>query len=377
MKAVLSLKFGSIPLILGLFFLILSCTESPKKAEVFLLNIPDKPEPKGYVCYRATSAITPDGNLDEKPWGDVPWTDYFEDITGSLKSIPRFKTHAKLLWDDSNLYIAAELEEPQVWAYLKQRDTVILYDNDFEVFMDPNGDTQAYYELEVNALGTAWDLLLIKAYRDGGPPVNGWDIAGLKVGVHVDGTLNNPNDTDKGWTVELKMPLTALKECAGSTGLPEAGDKWRINFSRVEWRTIFENARYKREINPATGIPFPEDNWVWSPQGQVNMHMPEMWGFLQFSSIEAGNGSESFIPDPDLHLKWALRMIYYAEDQYYLKNNTYSSSLADIGLRQADFPKNLPSPVIQLTRSAFECYFPLADGKPVWTIYQDGRIVKK
>ena len=159
--------------------------------------------------------------------------------------------------------------------------------------------------------------------------------------------------------------------------MPKAGDKWRIDFSRVEWRTIIENGAYKKEINPDTGKPFPEDNWVWSPQGLINMHMPEMWGFLQFSGLEAGHGTEAFVPDPDLELKWALRMIYYAEDNYYLKNNTYSSKLEDLGLKKSDFPKDFQDPVLESSRSAFESYFPSADGNPIWTIYQDGRIVKK
>ena len=175
------------------------------------MKFPDKPDPRGYVCYRTTSPVNADGILDEKSWGDVPWTDYFVDIEGSSKPVPRFKTHAKLLWDDSNLYIAAELEEPHVWAKLRQRDTVVFFDNDFEVFIDPDGDTQAYYELEVNALATEWDLLLLKPYRDGGPPVTGWNIAGLQVGTHVDGTINNPGDIDKGWTVEIKIPLAVIE----------------------------------------------------------------------------------------------------------------------------------------------------------------------
>ena len=282
-----------------------------------------------------------------------------------------------MLWDDSNLYIAAELEEPHVWAKLTQRDTVVFFDNDFEVFIDPDGDTQAYYELEVNPLATEWDLLLLKPYRDGGPPVTGWNIAGLQVGTHVDGTINNPGDIDKGWTVEIKIPLVALKECSGSAGLPKAGHRWRIDFSRVEWRTLIENGNYKKEINPSTGKSFPEDNWVWSPQGHINMHMPEMWGFLQFSALEAGHGTEAFVPDPDLDIKWALRLIYYAEDRYYIKNNTYSSKLEDIGLSKLDFPENLPVPVIESTRSAFESYFPSADGTAIWTIYQDGKVIKK
>jgi hypothetical protein len=42
----------------------------------------------------------------------------------------------------------------------------------------------------------------------------------------------------------------------------------------------------------------------------------------------------------------------------------------------SDVPENQPDPVIESTLSAFESYFPLAEG-PIWTIYQDGRIVEK
>ena len=83
-------------------------------------------------------------------------------ISGRDRPVPRFRTRAKLLWDDEALYIAAQLEEPDVWATLTKRDTTIFRDNAFEVFIDPDGDTHHYYELEVNALGTVWDLLLVK-----------------------------------------------------------------------------------------------------------------------------------------------------------------------------------------------------------------------
>jgi len=166
-----------------------------------------------------------------------------------------------------------------------------------------------------------------------------------------------------------------LKECAKGASPPKAGEQWRIDFSRVEWRTLIENGNYIKEINPQTGKSFPEDNWVWSPQGRINMHMPEMWGFLQFSAIRAGAGTEEFVTDRDLDVKWALRMVYYAEFEYFTKNNSYSSSLADIGLNLADFPKNLPVPVIQSTRTTFESFIPIINGNPKWVIYQDGRIV--
>ena len=365
------LSFG-----LGMLIGLVSCSESPGTSKGSSLQMPPQPQPKGYVCYRASSVISPDGILDEKDWSTVPWTDDFSDIEGSVKPAPRFETRAKMLWDDSNLYIAAELEEPHVWAKLKQRDTIIFMDNDFEVFIDPDGDTHAYYELEVNALSTPWDLFLLKPYRDGGPAIFGWDIPGLRVGTHIDGTINNPHDLDKNWTVELVIPLKALLiEWPNPRILPNDGEQWRINFSRVEWRTRNEDGYYTKEINPDTGKPFPEDNWVWSPQGQINMHMPEMWGYLQFSSLQAGTGKESFLPDADLDLKWGLRMVYYAEKEYFAKNQSYSSGLEDIGLKQSDFPESLSAPVILSTTTTFECYFPGALKNRGWTIYQDGRIV--
>ena len=72
-----------------------------------------------------------------------------------------------MLWDDTYLYVGALLEEPHVWATLTQHDSVIFHDNDFEVFIDPDGDNHEYCEIEINALNTEWDLFLNKPYRDG------------------------------------------------------------------------------------------------------------------------------------------------------------------------------------------------------------------
>ena len=191
--------------------------------------------PKGYVCYRADEPLTLNGKLDDPSWSNAPWTDYFVDIQGSKKPVPRFHTRAKMLWDDKYLYIGAELEEPHIWGTLTQHDSVIFQDNDFEIFIDPDGDNHEYYEIELNALNTEWDLRLVKPYRDGGPALNEWEIPGYKSAVHVNGTLNNPADTDKGWTVELALPWTVLKEYANRPSPPHNGDQWRINFSRVEW----------------------------------------------------------------------------------------------------------------------------------------------
>lgn len=235
-------------------------------------------DPKHYICRRATSDIVIDGRMNEPTWADAPWTDLFVDIEGEAKPRPRFTTRAKMLWDDLYFYIAASLEEPHVWGTIEQHDQIVFYDNDFEVFIDPDGDTREYYEIELNTLNTVFDLLLERTYLDGGPAHHEWNLEGLKTAVHVDGTLNDSSDIDRGWSLELALPWRHLAEYAHKPTPPHDGDIWRVNFSRVEWRHRIVDGSYERV--PDT----PEDNWVWSPQGRINMHIPERWGYVTFST---------------------------------------------------------------------------------------------
>jgi hypothetical protein len=232
-------------------------------------------EPLRYECPRASSRVHIDGKLDDAAWANAPWTSDFVDIEGDLKPPPRFRTRAKMLWDDDYFYIAAEMEEPHVWATLTEHDSVIFRDNDFEVFLNPTGDGLQYFEFEINALNTGWDLYLAKPYKKQGKADNSWEIPGLKTAVAVQGTLNNPSDTDRGWTLEIAFPWSAFASRA-PVKRPIPGDTWRVNFSRVQWRVNIQDGKYIK-------VPgLKEDNWVWSPQGLIDMHVPEMWGYVRF-----------------------------------------------------------------------------------------------
>jgi Carbohydrate family 9 binding domain-like len=233
--------------------------------------------PEQYTCVRTAAAPVIDGRLDEAAWQRAAWTADFVDIEGDRKPKPRFRTRAKMLWDDQFLYIAAEMEEPHLWATYRQHDSVIFHENDFEVFLDPDGDTLDYFEFEINVLNTGWDLHLNKPYRHKGKADNGWEMPGLRTAVFADGTINQPADRDRGWTVELALPWSAFNRGKRPAKAPVAGESWRINFSRVEWRTDVVNGRYVKRPR------LKEDNWVWSPQGEVNMHIPEKWGFVRFA----------------------------------------------------------------------------------------------
>lgn len=282
------------------------------------------PAPKTYVAYATSDSIKIDGIAAEPSWQKVPWTDEFVDIEG--KKTPLYRTRTKMLWDDQYLYFYAELEEPQVWATLKQRDTVIFYNNDFEIFIDPDGDTHNYYEFEMNALNTVWDLFLVKPYREPAPVVDSWDIKGLKTAVNIQGTLNNPNDTDKGWSVEIAMPWEVLKE-ANNNQIP-VNDFWRINFSRVNWEYELDDGHYSRKKD-AQGNFLPEHNWVWSPQWVVNMHEPEKWGYVYFSSKPAGEKDDFSIPQ-DEKIRWFLYKLYRNQKQYFNKRQAWADDISQI-----------------------------------------------
>lgn len=331
-----------------------------------------------YMCFRTAQPLTIDGRLDEESWKKVYWSEDFLDIEGKGKPKPRFKTRVKMLWDDQYFYVGAELEEPHVWATLKDRDSIIYLDNDFEVFIDPDGDTHNYYELEINALNTVWDLLLVKPYRDGGPAIHSWDIQGLKTAVYVDGTLNNPNDKDKGWSVEIAIPWEVLKEAAAFKKKPEPGDQWRINFSRVEYRTVVENGVYVKAKDQRTGQVLAEDNWTWAPQGVINIHYPEMWGYVQFTATEAGKAKEYCDEDPDAEVKWALRRIYYRQRNFLAEKGRFALNLEELNLAKDKDLKvkgwNYP-PTILTTESLFEAVYTNKSGVK-WHIRQDGLVWK-
>lgn len=326
--------------------------------------------PKHYICKRAGEPLVLDGRVDKAFWDAADWTENFVDIEGDLRPKPGKQTRAKMLWDDDYFYFAAELIEDQIWATLTERDSVIFYDNDFEIFIDPDGDTHQYYEFEINALNTVWDLLLVKPYRDGGPPVNGWDISGLKTAVYIDGELNTPGADNRKWSVEVAIPWTSLKECAVGNRPPVPGEFWRVNFSRVEWRTEVQDGEYRKVLNPETGKPYPEDNWVWSPMGIINMHYPELWGYVVFTD---GGAFQPFELPKDERIKWELRRLYYRERNYY---ETHGEFTQDV--KQLMGGESLScEPVIETTRSLFQISAPSSDGTAFICIREDGKLWKE
>ena len=154
-----------------------------------------------YVCRRVATPLDLGGDASDPGWDALPWSEPFVDITGTASLAPRFRTRMRMGWDDRFLYVNADMEEPHVWGTITEKNAVMFEDNDFEIFIDPDCDGLNYYEFEINALGSIWELCLPKPYGAGGVPRLGCNIDGLVSRVRVAGTLNDPTDIDEGWSV--------------------------------------------------------------------------------------------------------------------------------------------------------------------------------
>lgn len=250
--------------------------------------IHDYPEIPIYIAgYVAHNQISIDGRAEEMAWTIAESTTSFVDITGDVNLKPRFLTNAKLLWNEEYLYVLAQMEEPHINGDITVRDAVIFHNNDIELFVKPNPWSMHYAEFEVNALGTLWDLLLLKPYRNGGPAVTSWDAKGTTLAIGINGTINQPEDKDKSWVMEMAIPMNSLKEI-GSKRLPSS--YWRLNFSRVQWRYIVNSKGQYEKLRDEKGKIIPEDNWVWAQQSAIDMHRPEHWGYLVFENQEIDLG---------------------------------------------------------------------------------------
>lgn len=260
------------------------------------------------TAYRAPEPLEIDGKLDERAWRLAPRSPRFVDLISGKPTI--HDTRAAVLWDDTHLYVGFWVEEPFVAAKLTERDSLIWSENDVELFI---AGEHTYYEFEINALGTLYEALFVwdEAYESGGfaghpefarnadgaKPWNGvgytthprgtrlglfkWDLPGLRAAAHVDGTINDDSDRDRGWTAEIAIPWSGLEWIAKGDGRampPRDGDTWRMDFSRFNTY---------REAAPAGD----SGGWAMNAHGIWDSHIPELFPYVTFSSKVVGEES--------------------------------------------------------------------------------------
>lgn len=325
--------------------------------------------PPVYHCHRATRKLNRlDGDLNKPFWETGSWITDFHDIEGDTLPKPWKDTRVKLLWDEEALYVAAQLKDDTIWATVHNRDELIFIDNDFEVFLAPQDSSHRYYELEMNAANAVWDLLMEKPQRDCVRRIIGWDIHGLDSAVKIDGVLNDPSADNRSWSLEIRIPWFSLRECGEDQCYPvhiapDLGEVWRLNFSRVEYDVEVQDNRYVKKKDPHSAEPLPEHNWVWAPTGVIDIHMPEMWGYLLFTD----HGEDYPLPEADA-VKLHLRKLYYREHAYSCREGCFTENVRLLLGEEAE----LYGLRAYTTPSMFEG---IADyGGQTWHIRQDGYV---
>lgn len=176
-----------------------------------------------YPVRRASQPPRIDGILDEPAWDRAEKAGPFVRSTDGKAASAA--TAAWLLWDDEALYVAFQAEDRDVTARFSHDDEPLYTSNVVEIFLNPGGDLVHYVEIEVAPSNALFDASFVgrRQHMD-----LAWS-SHARHAVHVDGTLNDSSDVDRGWTVELAIPFASLP----GSPRPRAGDEWRFNLYRL------------------------------------------------------------------------------------------------------------------------------------------------
>ncbi|XP_064602962.1 uncharacterized protein LOC135468561 isoform X3 [Liolophura sinensis] len=286
------------------------------------------PLPRTYVAYHLQGkTINLDGRIDEEAWSEVSQTEDFVDLRGLKYTKPRFDSRVKIRWDNTNLYVAAFLQEDDIWANKTLHDSKVWQDNAFELYVDTDGSTHNYKEFQVNALKTTWDLLLTKAYIDGGQADSSWE-SNAQIGLYTDGAVNDPNSNNEYWSVEIALPFTQLrwKTLQANEGAPKDMDIWKIVLARPEWGFQIVDGQYVKDESVEASW------WSWQPHGAVSLHLPDRWGLLQFS--RGAVKSTSFTPNEQWKISQALFDVFNAMKKYHGVFGLYTDDKSMLDLPQ-------------------------------------------
>ena len=194
-----------------------------------------------------SEALSADASLPH--WAACAPVEFREAVGGD---VPKQKTTVRTLWTPTEWRVLFECEDALPWATITQRDGLLYTEETVEVFFDPVGDLESYYEVEVNPLGTELDIVFRRS-RSGYKGDWAWDCAGLRTLARI---------VPGGWNAELAIPFASVAE------VPVNGTRWRVNFCRID--------------RPSRDNSLPRELSAWSPPLRESFHTQERFGVLEF-----------------------------------------------------------------------------------------------
>lgn len=168
---------------------------------------------KPYVCRRTARPPAMNGRLDSPAWQRAERSPRFVDMVTGEPGF--FGTQAAAMWDDQCVYVGFWIEEPFVRARLTERDALIFQESDVEVFID-GGD--CYYEFEINALGTIYEVFFIWQDAFARFDQEEWDVrrrTALTFGGDYDGTRHRSGEARTRADCGGRFSITTCRGCGG------------------------------------------------------------------------------------------------------------------------------------------------------------------
>lgn len=200
---------------------------------------------------KTTEKISVDGKMEETAWQTAEILTLGSPVTEN--GIPVQKTEARIIYDDKYIYVIFKADDIDIEAKHHGRDQYVFQDDCLEIFLNPSPEkTDIYCAFEMNVNLALNDCVIIAEGKDGKAfSIGAYDPKGVKIAVSLNGTLNNPDDTDKYWMLEAAIPFTAFE--GYNYNLPPKKDTiWKFQLSR--WDRGNPNGKNSLSVYTPTGM---------------------------------------------------------------------------------------------------------------------------
>ena len=212
---------GTPRIVFAAFVLFLACGFSLR---VWSLHFEDKPE-RDYNCVFTFQSINLDGIADESAWGQSPVIDSFSDNSLGEKDKGKTAAQCKVLWDDENLYLWANISDEAIQPSPDASKPGL--GDALEFFAKPAADKPGYFQWIFTPQGGATGRFLPDGDALVKSPVEAVQIQQRGFGAQCK-TVMVPG---KGYTLEAAIPWLDL---ARTGGRPRPGERWNFNIGLVD-----------------------------------------------------------------------------------------------------------------------------------------------
>jgi hypothetical protein len=231
---------------------------------------------------RAPSAPVIDGLPGDAAWADAPVIDQFLEYEPNEGAETRFRTEARVLYDDRNLYVLVRMFDPapdSIVSQLARRDARV-YSEHIKLVIDSYNDGRTAYQFALNPAGVKRDFYVHGDVNEDPSWDAVWD---------GEATIDS-----LGWTAEFRIPLSQIRFAnrpEHTWGLMIVRDVARTG-ARISWPLYRRNQQgYVSQAGEITGIrdlPSPRRLEISPYLVTKNVTVPEPGGFAHETKFTGG-----------------------------------------------------------------------------------------